>query len=282
MKTLQQLAEQFAELDAEISGNSVHYAEANPDASLPIIVVHGLTGTHYSMFQMAGVWAEQGKHVIAIDLPGHGASDEIEIRTFDDVADWLDRVISRLIPSGDFLLVGNSFGCGVVVAYTHKFGLRGKSRMILTAPIPSISPFYYRLERLTAGVNDRIARLFYYENRLLEPLRTSVLLGDSKNRMLRARVSESIRSEGHLVKHRYAFMHLMPANYTADPLSKKLPEDVAVRTMSFSGDADAIAPKSVHDHMKRIVGQKRVVEIANCGHLVHIEGVVRVTEALNL
>jgi len=277
MKTLRALAKNFEEIDVEIAGKHVHYAEANRGASKPIFVVHGLTGTHYSMFQMAGVWAEQGKHVIAIDLPGHGASDEIQIRTFDDVADWLDGVIARLIPKGDFTLVGNSFGCSVAVAYTHKFGLRGESQMVLTAPIPSIPPLYYRLERLTAGVPDRIARVLYYENRLVEPLRISVLLGDSRNTMLRSRVSESIRSEGHMVNHRYAFLALMPAHYAASPLSKKLPQHIARRTRSFSGDADEIAPKNVHDHMKNIIGEERVIRIDNCGHLVHIEGVNVVT-----
>lgn len=273
MKPLRELAKQFDELDIRVMDKNVHYAQANAGASQPIFVVHGLTGTHYSMLQMAGVWAEDGKHVIAVDLPGHGASDEIEINDFDDVTDWLAQVIEALIPKGDFLLIGNSFGCGVCVAYTRKYGLRGASRMILTAPIPAISRLFHQAERLTAAVNDTVARALYYQNRLLEPLRIAVLLGDWTNKKLRARVSESIRSEGYLVNHQYAFLKLMPANYVAKPLSKELPVEVAERTMSFSGEKDRIAPCDVHDQMQEVIGSSRVVKIKGCGHLVHIEGI---------
>lgn len=278
VKTLFELAQQFDKKQLQLSGGvNVCYRVANPGATRPILVVHGLTGTHYSMLQMAGVWAERGDYVIAVDLPGHGESDEISIDTLDDVAVWLNDVIQQLLPDDDFVLVGNSFGCSVCVSYVRKYGLRGDSRMILTAPIPTINRVFQKLERLTAGVNNKIARKLYYCNRLLEPLRIDVLLGDGKNKQLRERVSESIRSEGYLVNHRYAFMKLMPANYNAQPLSASLPDDIAMRTLSFSGAKDRIAPKDVHERMQQLVGASQVRKIDNCGHLVHIEGIEAVS-----
>ena len=283
MKSLVDYAALFTEHTLRLARNvNVYYREANPNGRRTIIVVHGITGTHYSMLQAAGVWAEAGDHVIAIDLPGHGKSDPIAIRSFHDLADWLHEVIEKVYPEGDYILMGNSFGSNVCAGYASIYGLRGGSSMVLGAPIPSINRVLRSIERLTATLPNRLTLRIYYANRAVEPLRMMVLLGQQKNQEARKMLRESIRSEGPLVRHRYAFGHLMPHYYAYDPYSRELPDDVACRTIAVIGEKDRVAGRTSIRAMQRWLGDDRVKRVPHSGHLVHIEAVPELTEAIAL
>ena len=252
----------------------VHYVEANPSGARTVIIVHGITGTHYSMLPMASEWMCLGDRVLAVDLPGHGRSDRIDVATFDDVAHWLHRVIQELCPNEPFVLIGNSFGSGVCAQYTRIYGLRERSGMVLGAPIPTLAPIMQKLERTTARLPEKIMQAIYYSNLLAEPLRISVLLQQRRNKNARHLVSEMIRNEGPLVQHRYAFGVLMPSYYRANVFSVPLPKGVRRRTIVVHGDADRLAGRDVHMLMGNFMkGSGNVVVASRCGHLVHVEAI---------
>jgi pimeloyl-ACP methyl ester carboxylesterase len=263
------------------SGATAHYREANRGAKRTIIIIHGITGTHYSMLQMAGLWAERGDHVIAIDLPGHGKSDRVTISEFNHLADWLNEVILAIYPSGDFVLVGNSFGSSVGAAYARKYGLRGKSGLILGAPIPSVNKLLQKLEKLSTYLPDVLIRKVYYENALLELIRMRVLLAKLSPQQVRRIVRDMIRTEAVLVQHGYAFGHLMPYNYEADPLGAPFANDIRRRTRVIHGNKDRIAGRDVHKRMVKVAGQENVIVVKNSGHLVHVEALPELTRAID-
>lgn len=282
MKSLAEYATLFATRTLTLaSGESVHYREANPAAKRTIIIIHGITGTHYSMLQMAGVWAERGDHVIAIDLPGHGKSDRIAISEFNHLADWLNEVILAIYPTGNFILMGNSFGSSVCAAYAAKYGLRDKSGLVLGAPIPSVNVVLRQLERLSTIIPDWIVMKVYYQNLLLELIRMRVLLARFSSKQLRGRLRESLRSEAALVQHGYAFGHLMPYNYAASPLQTPLIEDVRRRTMVVHGVKDRIAGRDVNRRMREWLGDDQVIVAPRSGHLVHIEAIPELDQAID-
>ncbi len=282
MKTLKHYATLFTEQTIYLGdGTKVHFREANAGASKTYIVVHGLTGTHYSMLQMAGVWAERGIHVIALDLPGHGKSDRIEVTHFRDMGVWLHDVIETVFPDGAFTLVGNSFGSSVCMTYVQQFGLRPGCTLLLGAPIPTVSKTWRSLERLSTKLPDGLVMRVYYQNNLIEFIRMWVLLGNIQRKLLRERTRESIRSEAAMVQHRYAFSMLMPALYRHNPFDDVLEPSVIERTMSVTGAKDRIAGSKTAKTMQRLLGDHRVL-IGNSGHLVHVEALPEVDEALHI
>ena len=257
-----------------INGASVHYVEANPQGVRTVIIVHGITGTHYSMLPMASEWMRLGDRVLVVDLPGHGRSNRIAVASFDDMAHWLHEVIQQLCPAQSFVLVGNSFGSGVCAQYARIYGLREECGMVLGAPIPTLAPTMQKLERITSRLPEKIMQAIYYSNRLAEPLRISILLRQHHNKNARHLVSEMIRNEGPLVQHRYAFGVLMPSYYRANVFSTPLPKDIRRRTIVVHGDADRLAGREVYMLMQDFMkGSGNVVVAPRCGHLVHVEAI---------
>jgi pimeloyl-ACP methyl ester carboxylesterase len=263
------------------NGAKVHYVEANKDAKKTIIVVHGITGTHYSMFQMTGVWAERGDHVITFDLPGHGKSDRIAIGDFTHLADWLDECISTLYPKGNFVLMGNSFGSSVCAAYAYTYGLRDSSGLVLGAPIPDVHKVIRFLEKISTRLPDKLISVVYYQNRLIEMIRIWALLSTLRSKQLRSRVRESLRSEAKLVQHSYAFRQLMPYNYKYNPFARTIDDLLRQKTRVVYGKKDKIAGKSVGKAMRQWIGDDYVIEVKSSGHLVHVEAVPELTDAVD-
>ena len=282
MKTLAEYAKLFRSDTLTLeSGRKVHYAEANKDAKKTIIIVHGITGTHYSMLQMAGPWAERGDHIIAVDLPGHGKSDRIAIGDFTHLADWLHEVIVALYPKGAFVLVGNSFGSSVCMAYAYQYGLRGNSGLVLGAPIPDVHKVVRTFEKISTRLPDKLVSLVYYQNHLIELVRMWALLSTLRSKKLRAHLRESLRSEAAFVQHSYAFRQLMPHNYEYSPFARTIDDLLRRKTRVVYGTKDRIAGKNVGKAMRQWIGDDYVIEVKNSGHLVHVEAVPELTEAID-
>ncbi len=249
------------------------YREANPVAGRTIVVVHGLTGTSASMLFMAAAFAKRGDRVVVLDLPGHGHSSTIPVVNMDDLAVWLHEVLHGVLRLQEFVLVGNSFGSSVCLAYAHKYGLPANSRMVLSAPIPSISPLLALPDRALSYVPGAIMKKLYYANRLAEPFRIWYLLANPRDKTLYGKVSDCIRTEGPLVQHRYAGRVLMPANIRSNVFSRALPDDIARRTAIVFGAKDQLAGKRARDTLRNWHPDVDVVEVDHSGHLVHIEAI---------
>lgn len=261
-------------------GLAVSYRESHPDAEKTIVVIHGITGTHYSMLQMAGVWAERGAHVIALDLPGHGGSDRIHAEHFKDVADWLHRVFAYLSLEKAFTLVGNSFGSAVCYSYLSHYNLPAGSTVVLGAPTPTISKLSTRLEQASKLFPERLLNYAYYRNRLVESIRMRVLLADIKNDHLRDRLRESLRSEAKLVQHKYA-MTLTGLMARDKPFFQPLHSiEVQQSIIVVHGDTDRIAHPEVNRYMHEILPHATIIEAPNSGHLVHIEALESLNRAV--
>ncbi len=82
------------------------------------LLVHGITSSAETMWELGEGLAGVGWAVTAVDLPGHGASAAIESYRFIDVAD----AIARQLGTGFDLYVGHSLGgaIGTVLLARHR------------------------------------------------------------------------------------------------------------------------------------------------------------------
>lgn len=97
----------------QINGLNTHYFVLNPEATKPLIILHGLRGDHQALIEFGKQFA--GYRVIIPDLPGHGQSDELSNHTLGSYTEWLLDFIEALDIFG-VVLVGHSLGANIAMA----------------------------------------------------------------------------------------------------------------------------------------------------------------------
>ena len=85
-----------------------------------IILLHGSGQSHVVWSLTAQYLSDQNYNVFALDFPGHGNSEGDSLKTIEEMAEWLEKVITK-IGIQDLTLVGHSQGCLVALEYTNKF-----------------------------------------------------------------------------------------------------------------------------------------------------------------
>jgi alpha-beta hydrolase superfamily lysophospholipase len=89
-----------------------------------VIVLHGLTWTHYGSFKYASEFITRGWNIVLLDLPGHGASGQgaIPVPSYgyyekDDLAALVDWTIARFPDGGPRIVIGESLGAATALQY---------------------------------------------------------------------------------------------------------------------------------------------------------------------
>ncbi len=94
----------------------VRYLEAGAEhGGTPLVIVHGYNGScdYWRPHTVMGMAAE--RHVVAVDLPGHGLSDKMPVTTLETLSLFLPRFVSAL-GHRQADLMGHSMGGLVSVA----------------------------------------------------------------------------------------------------------------------------------------------------------------------
>lgn len=210
----------------------------NPPIGLPtVVLVHGLGVSSRYMVPLVEQMAAYA-HVYAPDLPGFGKSqkpaDALNIAESADVlAAWM-----QAIKLGRSVLLGNSFGCQVVVA----LALRHPeliSRAVLVAPT---------IDGRAPTVIQQLMRLLwdaFREPLSLVPLAVCDYLKTGFRRGLQTL--------------RYAIQ---------DPMRDKLPQ-VRVPTLVVGGGRDPLVPQRWVEEVARLLPQKRLVMIPGAAHAIN-------------
>ncbi|MFK7963781.1 MAG: alpha/beta fold hydrolase [Burkholderiaceae bacterium] len=125
------------------------------DTQLPAIVfIHGAQNDHSVWAQQSRYFAHHGFRVLALDLPGHGASEGDALTTIDDLADWVAALLDEL-KIEQATLVGHSMGSLIALACSH----RHPSKVSGLALVGSAFPMQVSEQLLTAAANDESAAI---------------------------------------------------------------------------------------------------------------------------
>lgn len=111
-------------MELQLDGRKVFAATGGKpfDPALPAVVfVHG-AGMDHTVWALQTRWfAWHGRSVLAVDLPGHGKSDGPALKTVDDIAGWLLRLIEAS-GAGRAVLIGHSMGALAALAAAARGG----------------------------------------------------------------------------------------------------------------------------------------------------------------
>lgn len=109
------------------------YEWGRPDQP-PVVLIHGVTSNAETFWRMAPAIAASGRHVVLVDLPGHGLTGHWQgrHRFADTAADVAALLQAAGLLQPDLAVLGHSWG-GMVVAALPSAGIR-PDRLILLDP----------------------------------------------------------------------------------------------------------------------------------------------------
>ena len=85
-----------------------------------IILLHGSGQSHVVWSLTDQYLSDQGYNVFTLDLPGHGNSEGESLKSIEEMAEWLEKVVIK-IGVQDLTILGHSQGCLVALEYANKF-----------------------------------------------------------------------------------------------------------------------------------------------------------------
>ena len=85
-----------------------------------IILLHGSGQSHVVWSLTTQFLSDQNYNVFTLDFPGHGNSEGDCLKTIEEMAEWLEKVIIK-IGIKKLTLAGHSQGCLVALEYANKF-----------------------------------------------------------------------------------------------------------------------------------------------------------------
>jgi len=118
----------------EVDGATVHYQEFGDKARPTLILIHGYTASAYVWKTVAPMFAENGFHVIAVDLLGFGYSDKPT--WFEYSIEAQARMIARFMNRlgiGRATLVGSSYGAAVAATLALDYRERVEKLVLVDA-----------------------------------------------------------------------------------------------------------------------------------------------------
>ncbi|WP_277188084.1 acetoin dehydrogenase dihydrolipoyllysine-residue acetyltransferase subunit [Caballeronia sp. BR00000012568055] len=116
-----------------VAQGRVAYREWGTAASnhKPLVLLHGFAGDGLVWSALASQLQRRGRHIIAPDLPSHGATDFNSA----DISGMADAIVAliRALNLGEFDLVGHSLGAAVAVSVAATLGAKVRE-LTLIAP----------------------------------------------------------------------------------------------------------------------------------------------------
>ena len=96
----------YVQLD---KGYKIHYLEKGKGKN--IVLIHGFLGSSW-LFEAQIEHFSSNYRVIAIDHLGHGKSDKPETESYEleELTQFLDEILSKIIGEEKIILVGHSMG----------------------------------------------------------------------------------------------------------------------------------------------------------------------------
>lgn len=224
----------------------------------PICFVHGSGGTHE-------VWKPQYGHpetpfsTVALDLSGHGGSDDIDTEpgaeTFDAYAADGRAVIEE---SGAELLVGNSMGGAVLLWLVLETDVSPAG--LVLAGTGAQLPVHPDLQELLAEDFERALDVLHGEDMLFHDPRPEYV--DQSKATMRA-VGQDVTERDFLSCHEFDVRDRL--------------DEIDVPTLALVGEYDQMTPLKYHEQLAAELPDCEVVEIEDAAHLAMIDQPERFT-----
>jgi pimeloyl-ACP methyl ester carboxylesterase len=110
-----------------------YYAKPVANSKSTIVLVHGIASSAGHFHEILPMLSQSGHSILAVDLPGHGQSSELDSEMDPDTLFIaFEKLLDKIAPQ-KFTLVGNSMGGAISLRYASEHPERIES-LILASP----------------------------------------------------------------------------------------------------------------------------------------------------
>ncbi len=253
-----------------VDGVSVHFQEFGDPSNPTLILIHGFTASVYVWKTSAPLLAEQGFHVIAVDLLGFGYSDKPA--WFDYSITSQARMISRFMNRlgiGRATVIGSSYGGAVAATLALDYPERVE-KLVLVDAVCNDQQKNHPILRLTAipGVGEIITP-FLVDSRIFLRYRMHGTLAPANHHLITA---ERLNSVLRPLKAADAHHSLLATsrNWHANRIEHDA-HLINQPTLIVWGEQDKVIPIRDGYKLHDSILNSRLVVLKDCGHVPHEE-----------
>ncbi len=227
-----------------------------------IILLHGSGQSHVVWSLTSQYISDQNYNVITLDLPGHGNSDGQSLKSVEDMADWLKKVIIK-IGVKNFSLAGHSQGCLIALEYSFRY--------------PSdINKLIFIAGSYEIPVNQSLINLAESGN--LESLNLMMKWGyGSSKQFIGGNPLQKILNSAREVREVLAVDLVACNNYKNGVTAAKR---ISCPTLFIFGELDKMIKIEKGKEFYNFVKDSKIHIIKNCGHMIILEKAFEMREKM--
>lgn len=251
---------------AEVDGATVHYQEFGLPENPTLILIHGYTASTYVWKSVAPMLAENGFHVIAVDLLGFGYSEKPG--WFDYTLESQARMIMRLmnvLGIGRATLVGSSYGGAVASFLTLDYPERVE-KLVLVSAVSNDNAKNHPILRMVEvpGLGEIMTPFLLDLKPLLKFRMNNTFAPDNSHLITQERLDSVHRPLSAADAHHSVLESAR--NWKAG----RIEEDAQLidqPTLLVWGENDVVIPVHNGYKLQRLILNSRLVIFRKCGHL---------------
>lgn len=249
-----------------VDGATIHYQEFGDAARPKLILIHGYTASVYVWHAAAPLLAEDGFHVIAIDLLGFGYSEKPA--WFDYSITSQARLIARFMNRlgiGRATLVGSSYGGAVAATLALDYPERVE-KLVLVDAVCNDDLKNHPILKLAAvpGLGEVITPFLVDSKRFLRRRMQGTLAKANHHLIDENRVNSVLRPLKAADAHRSLLA--TSRNWHARRIERDA-NLINQPTLIVWGEEDTVTPISDGHKLHESILNSRLVVLKDCGHV---------------
>jgi len=253
-----------------VDSAKVHYQEFGDPLKPTLLLIHGYTASVYVWNTTAPALADQGFHVIAVDLVGFGYSEKPS--WFDYSISSQARMISRFMNRlgiGRATIVGSSYGGAVAATLALDYPERVE-KLVLVDAVCNDDLKNHSILRLAAirGIGEVITP-FLVDSKAFLRFRMHGTLAKANHHLITKDRIASIRRPLKAADAHHSLL-ATSRNWQA----KRIEQDahlITQPTLIVWGEEDKLIPMRNGYELYDSILNSRLVVLKNCGHVPHEE-----------
>lgn len=250
----------------EIDGATVHFQEFGDPADPTLLLIHGFTASVYVWKTVAPALADEGFHIIAVDLIGFGYSDKPS--WFDYKITSQARMVSRFMDRlgiGRATLVGSSYGGAISLTLALDNPERVEKLVLVDAVINDEATNHPIMKLAKIPGLGEVITPFLIDSKAFMKIRMQGTLAPANHHLItKDRIESVIRplhsKDGHKAVLRAG------RNWDAN----RIEEDVHLinqPTLIIWGEEDTVIPIHNGETLYNSILNSRLVVLKKCGHV---------------
>jgi len=227
-----------------------------------IILLHGSGLTHIVWSLTEQYLSNKGYNILAIDLPGHGNSEGPSLKSIEEIAEWLEKIINK-IEIQHLTILGHSQGCLEAIEYVSKYSSKIKN-LILVGGSYKITVNQDLIDLASAGDKDSIKLIMKWGY-------------EGSKKFIGGNPVEKIINSSRAIREILAVDLIACNNYKNGFEAAK---SIKCPTLLIFGELDKMVSLEKSKKFAELIPNAETYIIQNCGHMIMFENAFKMREKI--